>query len=75
MADLCIRCGVAPIWPGDWLHCEPCFQDVCNEIHEAEIALDEGYDYEPDAIGRLMLAEGVGFIKAVERLARERGLK
>lgn len=75
MTDLCIRCGAAPVWPGDWLHCVPCFQIVCNEIHEAECELRERDAYEPDAIGRLMMDEGLGFIEAVERLAHERGLK
>ena len=71
MTDLCIRCGALPATKSDWLHCEPCFQAVCNEIHEAEEA---GIEWqEPDAIGRLMRDDGIGFIEAVERLAKERG--
>ena len=73
MTDLCIRCGALPASKSDWLHCEPCFQDVCEEVHQAECELRTAEEGEPDAIGRLMRDDGIGFIEAVERLAKERG--
>lgn len=75
MIDLCIRCGTAPATPGDWLHCEPCFQDVCNEVEQARSDLDDADNEHAigtlDAIGKLMDAEGLSFMDAVERLYRE----
>jgi len=67
VTDPCIRCGALPATKSDWLHCEPCFQAVCDEVHQAE-------GEENDAIGRLMLKDGLSFIEAVERLAKERGM-
>jgi hypothetical protein len=77
LTDLCIRCGALPATKSDWLHCEPCFQDVCEEVHQAERELNDREDLHEyqDDIGKLMLDEGIGFIEAVERLAKERGLQ
>ena len=77
MTDLCIRCGALPATPGDWLHCEPCFQDVCEEVNQDERELndrEELHEYQDDIV-KLMLDEGIGFIEAVERLAKERDLR
>lgn len=64
----CIRCGLRPAEPRlDWLHCEPCYQDVCNEVGAVQAE-------ETDAISRLMANEGLSFVDAVERLGRERWL-
>ena len=41
MIPICERCGVEPAKPGDWMHCEECYQIVCNEIHEVECELRE----------------------------------
>jgi hypothetical protein len=66
MTDLCIRCGSAPQTGRDWLHCDACWQLMCDEVHAAQTDVDE--------IGELMAREGLDFCSAVERLARERGL-
>lgn len=40
MIPICERCGVAPAKPGDWMHCEECYQIVCDEVHQAECEQD-----------------------------------
>jgi hypothetical protein len=70
---LCERCGVVPAARGDWMHCEECYQIVCNEIHEAWVKLREGEETaERDEIGRLMETLDLSFVEAVEMLAVER---
>jgi hypothetical protein len=68
MTDPCIRCGERPAAPGDWLYCEPCWQE---QAQEAEAALA---DVGEDAISVLMTDSGLSFVEAVERLAKARGL-
>ncbi len=41
MIEPCIRCGVRPACPTcDWLHCEPCWHIMCDEVHQALADLD-----------------------------------
>jgi hypothetical protein len=65
MSEPCIRCGIQPARKHDWLHCEDCYQIVCQEIADA---------WADDPISRLMREQDVGFVEAVEWLAVERGL-
>jgi hypothetical protein len=44
VTDLCIRCGAAPATPVEWPHCEPCYQIVCDEVHQAICELREQDD-------------------------------
>ena len=81
---LCIRCEMAyPDQAGDWLHCEPCYQIVCNEIADAEaeertISIpipphpDDPDRDARDEIAELMMTQGLTFIEAVEELLVER---
>jgi hypothetical protein len=64
MSDPCARCGAAEASPILWPLCEPCWQEQCNEEHEALCNYD--------AVGRLMWIEGLSFVDAVERLAAQR---
>jgi hypothetical protein len=45
MTEPCIRCGCRPADPAcDWIHCEPCWQDICNEAAKALAELNADPD-------------------------------
>jgi hypothetical protein len=52
MTEPCIRRGQRPADPAcDWLHCEPCWQDMCDEVAEALAECDATDDEPPPGVG------------------------
>ena len=61
--------------PGQRIETVRTMTDTLIESVEWSVAACDGLTDDTDAIGRLMRDEGIGFIEAVERLAKEHGLQ
>jgi hypothetical protein len=59
--------------PGQRIDTARTMTDTLIESVEWSVAACDGLTDDTDAIGRLMRDDGIGFVEAVERLAKERG--